>query len=359
MADAPRKCAYSQHSYLDKAELPNINQALVSFEELPDDGWSWFGWTGECYDCFLAELPKSVDSWPAGSSCALVRATFPYHVEARDSSTGKAIKKTLNLGQRGHYALTLDSSVEFPEDMIISMKTIADPVSGSEIWGPLVTVVAAALLLKLAWSQRKKCACCQQEEPALAAKRREPEAGNSPFASAAAAAGNWYQPITKGEKDEGWYTPPLGGGGALTAASAQRTASWDDPGSERPVAEEPRTTGGSKRLNSLDTFRGMSLSCMIFVNYGGGGYWCVPVVKEPQRGPLAIYPDSCLCPTTAFQVAGPQRLERLNSGGFALPLVYGAFVVAGFCPGMWHFREHSTWNGLTVADLLLPWFMVL
>jgi heparan-alpha-glucosaminide N-acetyltransferase len=48
------------------------------------------------------------------------------------------------------------------------------------------------------------------------------------------------------------------------------------------------------RLKSLDTFRGISLTCMIFVNYGGGGYW---------------------------------------------------------------FFEHAAWNGLTFADLLFPWFM--
>lgn len=48
------------------------------------------------------------------------------------------------------------------------------------------------------------------------------------------------------------------------------------------------------RVNSLDTFRGISLCLMIFVNYGGGGYW---------------------------------------------------------------FFDHAAWNGLTVADLLFPWFM--
>lgn len=50
----------------------------------------------------------------------------------------------------------------------------------------------------------------------------------------------------------------------------------------------------SERLQSLDTFRGFSLYCMIFVNYGAGGYW---------------------------------------------------------------YFEHADWNGLTIADLLFPWFM--
>ncbi|XP_053548861.1 heparan-alpha-glucosaminide N-acetyltransferase-like [Bombina bombina] len=49
-----------------------------------------------------------------------------------------------------------------------------------------------------------------------------------------------------------------------------------------------------KRLLSLDTFRGFALTLMVFVNYGGGGYW---------------------------------------------------------------FFEHAPWNGLTVADLVMPWFV--
>ncbi|XP_066576499.1 heparan-alpha-glucosaminide N-acetyltransferase isoform X2 [Amia ocellicauda] len=49
-----------------------------------------------------------------------------------------------------------------------------------------------------------------------------------------------------------------------------------------------------RRLRSLDTFRGLSLVIMIFVNYGGGRYW---------------------------------------------------------------FFKHESWNGLTVADLVFPWFV--
>ncbi|KAM4607908.1 heparan-alpha-glucosaminide N-acetyltransferase [Polymixia lowei] len=48
------------------------------------------------------------------------------------------------------------------------------------------------------------------------------------------------------------------------------------------------------RLRSLDTFRGFALTVMVFVNYGGGGYW---------------------------------------------------------------FFQHAPWNGLTVADLVMPWFV--
>ncbi|KAM9847492.1 heparan-alpha-glucosaminide N-acetyltransferase [Aulostomus maculatus] len=55
-------------------------------------------------------------------------------------------------------------------------------------------------------------------------------------------------------------------------------------------ASKPKQT----RLRSLDTFRGFALTVMVFVNYGGGGYW---------------------------------------------------------------FFQHAPWNGLTVADLVMPWFV--
>ncbi|KAK7166540.1 hypothetical protein R3I93_006332 [Phoxinus phoxinus] len=54
----------------------------------------------------------------------------------------------------------------------------------------------------------------------------------------------------------------------------------------------PATTG--RRLRSLDSFRGLALVVMVFVNYGGGRYW---------------------------------------------------------------FFRHESWNGLTVADLVFPWFV--
>lgn len=59
-------------------------------------------------------------------------------------------------------------------------------------------------------------------------------------------------------------------------------------------ADEQDSRPKKERLKSLDTFRGISIIIMIFVNYGGGGYW---------------------------------------------------------------FFRHSRWNGLTFADLVFPWFI--
>jgi heparan-alpha-glucosaminide N-acetyltransferase len=76
----------------------------------------------------------------------------------------------------------------------------------------------------------------------------------------------------------------------LMAAPADQSVKSGSGGGET----SSKTPPGRRRLASLDTFRGFSLMIMIFVNYGGGGYW---------------------------------------------------------------FFDHSRWNGLTVADLVFPWFI--
>ncbi|XP_063237674.1 heparan-alpha-glucosaminide N-acetyltransferase [Bacillus rossius redtenbacheri] len=63
---------------------------------------------------------------------------------------------------------------------------------------------------------------------------------------------------------------------------------------ETPHKTQQLQSGQRQRLKSLDTFRGIAIVLMIFVNSGGGGYW---------------------------------------------------------------FFSHATWDGLHVADLVFPWFM--
>uniref|UniRef100_A0A8D3AP24 Si:dkey-192p21.6 n=1 Tax=Scophthalmus maximus TaxID=52904 RepID=A0A8D3AP24_SCOMX len=70
--------------------------------------------------------------------------------------------------------------------------------------------------------------------------------------------------------------------------------SFDNDGAHSHEAEHNTTKAKPTRLRSLDTFRGFALTVMVFVNYGGGGYW---------------------------------------------------------------FFQHAPWNGLTVADLVMPWFV--
>ena len=61
---------------------------------------------------------------------------------------------------------------------------------------------------------------------------------------------------------------------------------------QKEAAAQENNPSAKKRVKSLDTFRGISIALMIFVNDGAGGYY---------------------------------------------------------------FMEHATWNGLYVADLAFPW----
>ncbi|KAJ4456460.1 putative Heparan-alpha-glucosaminide N-acetyltransferase [Paratrimastix pyriformis] len=81
--------------------------------------------------------------------------------------------------------------------------------------------------------------------------------------------------------------------GTLNAVESTRGTNASAADGAKPPPATAKP-GGSHRVVALDAFRGWSLAIMILVNYGGGGYW---------------------------------------------------------------FLDHSVWNGLTVADLVFPWFI--
>uniref|UniRef100_A0A182S9H4 Heparan-alpha-glucosaminide N-acetyltransferase catalytic domain-containing protein n=1 Tax=Anopheles maculatus TaxID=74869 RepID=A0A182S9H4_9DIPT len=87
------------------------------------------------------------------------------------------------------------------------------------------------------------------------------------------------------------------GGFQQPPSSRPETGAGDTPPVDESDKQEAATSAQvtpKKRLQSLDTFRGIAIMLMIFVNSGGGHYWWI---------------------------------------------------------------EHATWNGLHVADLVFPWFL--
>lgn len=253
-------CSYTQvpdKGFTDNAQTPTINQAVLRLSD--KSGWSWYGWTDECFNCNLEYLPIQDDE----DRCAIISSTFSYNLEARRDSDGQIVKKTIEVGHRGTYSASLDDS------MTITLDTLGDPVANSEIWGPLVTLVVVMLasvvdffLLSFfffLWISLYMYPLLQCVKAAYNKHKSRSEVVNQDIQEA----------LVQSDKSEHAEEP------------------------EKKKAE-PTTSGGGSRLNSLDTFRGISLTLMIFVNYGGGGYWWL---------------------------------------------------------------DHSAWDGLTVADLLFPWFM--
>jgi hypothetical protein len=131
-------CSYTQTpgiGFTANALEPTINQAILQLEDTI--GWSWYGWTKECFDCHLVYLPIQEGDY----HCAIVSSTFPYELEARRDSDGLTVKKTVDMGHRGTYAAAIDS-----QTMDINITTVQDPVSSTEVWGPLVSLLAVLCL---------------------------------------------------------------------------------------------------------------------------------------------------------------------------------------------------------------------
>jgi|MDSY01.1.fsa_nt_gb heparan-alpha-glucosaminide N-acetyltransferase len=151
------------------------------------------------------------------------------------------------------------------------------PSDFTYLWGPLLTMFAVMAVAPFLMRVIKKVR-----------KWLESDEGSSSDAKSAQEP-SWS--VTTGNRDarlnaDGYVGLP---------ASANETGDFESARGAADAALAPeRKKAGSERLKSLDTMRGLSLSLMIFVNYGGGGYWWL---------------------------------------------------------------DHSSWNGLTVADLLFPWFM--
>ncbi|XP_050418946.1 heparan-alpha-glucosaminide N-acetyltransferase [Patella vulgata] len=89
-------------------------------------------------------------------------------------------------------------------------------------------------------------------------------------------------------------TDPMDNGNVISLSSITKDPSEVENGVVATSTEKSKPEKKKERLRCLDTLRGISLVVMIFVNYGGGGYW---------------------------------------------------------------FFEHPPWNGLSVADLVFPWFI--
>ena len=58
------------------------------------------------------------------------------------------------------------------------------------------------------------------------------------------------------------------------ASSNQQSVNRESPTHKNvSTSRENKEETKRKRVKSLDAFRGLSITIMIFVNYGGGGYW--------------------------------------------------------------------------------------
>ncbi|XP_061211223.1 heparan-alpha-glucosaminide N-acetyltransferase isoform X2 [Neopsephotus bourkii] len=231
---------------------------LLVRNELPTQGLLLAARSGSCHQClyqFLAFLPPSNGSLrKPGTAEVVVDTQHPLTLQLNGSvSDTELCKIQYHFGEFGNYSLvvkTLSTSTKTVScDLVINEGPVNSylPILFAFLvyMGTLTILIVGRLLMKIH------------------------------------AVRNWvYKKLNPRETDR-LINSELGSPNTADSVSSDLT---------------PRlwSTASRQRLRSLDTFRGLSLIIMVFVNYGGGKYW---------------------------------------------------------------FFKHESWNGLTVADLVFPWFV--
>ena len=216
----------------------------------------------ECHKCsqtFIAnETIKCVSLWTPHSWKLFLR---------KNTSSDSVAEASALFGEQGHYTVTADFDLS-SETYSMSINVTANPIdSNLPFYMLLVAILSFAVL-------------CFLYEPFLEwirSGRSKDRPGLNLSIALLNEEGDSHLPVAMQDEEERSFGTSL-----LSSADGKNQT------------KEPVVPTKPGRLRSLDTFRGFSLTLMIFVNYGGGGYW---------------------------------------------------------------YLDHAPWNGATVADFLFPWFM--
>nr|XP_031295839.1 heparan-alpha-glucosaminide N-acetyltransferase isoform X1 [Camelus dromedarius]XP_031295840.1 heparan-alpha-glucosaminide N-acetyltransferase isoform X1 [Camelus dromedarius] len=235
-------------------ELKMDQALLLIHNELPGTNLTVYWNYDRCYQCLLQVLVRASRGGKPGKPSVAAVAVGTQHVSIlrlNDTVEDKELcRLEYKFGEFGNYSLlvkhTPDGASEAACDLVVNEKPVDSdlPVTVAFLVG--LALVIAVSFLKFLWSLEDF--------------------------------NNWISKAINSRETDRLINSELG--------SPSRAGD--------PQPEAWRPSAAPLRLRCLDTFRGMALTIMVFVNYGGGRYW---------------------------------------------------------------YFKHSSWNGLTVADLVFPWFV--
>ncbi|XP_069493765.1 heparan-alpha-glucosaminide N-acetyltransferase [Ambystoma mexicanum] len=249
--------SHQTHSLFRKKQLQlKIDEALlVLHNELPSTNVAVYWLSDHCYQCsyqVLATVPESEAGQPGIESVA-VSSQHALTLQLNDTSDHRELCRIhYSFGEFGNYSLTIksfrNSTMEVTCEMIINNKPINSHL-------PILIASLVYLGIFIVWRLGY-------------------------FLVSVDLIRKWLHIKMSSGDTERLINSELG--------SPNRAESMSQGLHSVPLNIP------TNRLRSLDTFRGLSLIIMVFVNYGGGKYW---------------------------------------------------------------FFKHESWNGLTLADLVFPWFV--
>lgn len=229
----------------------------------------------ECYKCppwyyFTLE--------PNTTHTMAINTTHPTSLVITNAVGRNLYKFDYHFGLYGNYHLLLDA--QKPHGMDVTRQPESEAL-------PLFTAILFFVLLAFMWLCTKFLV---RRMDSSATAMRAPDTERSPLIPRRP----YDQPSVLADPQPSTSQPSDSEPSVSQPSDSQPSTSQPSVPALRPdpvPLDGRRETG---RLKSLDAFRGLAIVLMIFVNYGGGGYW---------------------------------------------------------------FFKHARWNGLTVADLVFPWFL--
>ncbi|XP_059992328.1 heparan-alpha-glucosaminide N-acetyltransferase isoform X2 [Lagenorhynchus albirostris] len=235
-------------------ELKMDQALLLIHNELPGTNLTIYWNFDRCYHCLLQVLVDVSQSRKPGEPSIEAVAVSTQHgsiLQLNDTAEEKQVcRLEYKFGEFGNYSLlvkhTHDGVNEIACDLVVNEKPVDSnlPVSIAFLVGLVLIIVVSFLRFALSLEDFR----------------------------------DWISKAINSQETDGLINSELG--------SPSRAGD--------PQPEAWRQSAAPLRLRCVDTFRGIALTLMVFVNYGGGRYW---------------------------------------------------------------YFKHASWNGLTVADLVFPWFV--
>lgn len=235
--------------------INDVDRAKIYFMPNPslpiEKAYSVYVVNEDCYKCAWRFLGNFTSP---NLQCYSMWTPFSWTISLVDSTNSNNLitlqEQDYLFGDGGEYHFDTNGNT-------LSITETKTPVNSLEpLWAMIGVLAGIAILSYLI--------------PYLWAKYKEQHRDDIFFA----ATGTTNKPFAHDEStmESGQSDPLLTGDGKTAAATTPASAKAAAPGTTNTIAT-PTTSSKKKRLQSLDTFRGIALLLMIFVNYGGGGYW--------------------------------------------------------------------------------------
>lgn len=275
-----------------------LDRALIRYQADPQQKLLLYAINNQCYKCIRSYVGSGTND---SNSCATLWTPHSWDLYLVDSSTDSIVAQVqYSFGEKGEYLLSplpinrdITNADLVENDFSIEILETKKPVDGlfPLIIFIIVLIVIAILSFVLPFFYETFFSGSNDDSVDKSENgRAQVRIFSNPVET--------FEPLVANSTENYSRVPLLEEGGTMernlsTVSGPTRTTSAT-PNNGVTGKNKQTSPVKKERLKSLDTFRGLSLLLMIFVNYGGGGYW---------------------------------------------------------------FLDHSPWNGLTVADLLFPWFM--